>query len=325
MNKQEILNIVREQLGNSRIQFPSKIDFCERDGEIILFLDGGAVKNMQDDAAAFEGWILGVKAAVDRVKKDYSYTLEWPRMPSQSGHYQRFLYRVQKFNEVFGGSAGWFKIKEPLMLSDLKISENENEIYLLNAPKTLGERLNSSDDSVENFLENQIVKKQDDENGLGTMFQVTLARQLPVGLFRRAVKKDNAIFTGGKSAVDLWGVRHVAEGRPGELYIFELKAKENRKAGVLSELFFYAMLLRDEQDRRFVRKANADAEISLEGKMIRGTKRLNAIILAPEIHPIITESVFCLLNEALARQNIKFGFVQMEYVMETQFRFQEKW
>jgi len=325
MNKQEIRDIVREQLRNSRLQFPESIDLREEDQNITLFLDGGAVKNMQDDAAAFEGWILGVKAAMDKAKRGYTYTLDWHRTPSQSGHYQRFLYRVQKFDALFGGRTGWFRIKNPAWLNDLMINGGENEAYLLNAPQVAEERLNDSDDSIENFLENQIVKQQNDTGGLGAMFGMPLARQLPVGLFRSAVKKKNIIFTGGKSAVDIWGVRKGAGKGPGELYLFELKAKGNRKAGVLSELFFYAMVLRDEQDGRFVRRADANAEIAPEGKMIRGTKCLKAIVLAPEIHPILTEDTFRLLNEALERREMKFGFVQMDYVMEPRFQFQERW
>jgi len=59
--------------------------------------------------------------------------------------------------------------------------------------------------------------------------------------------------------------------------------------------------------------------------MIRGTKCLKAIVLAPEIHPILTEDTFRLLNEALERREMKFGFVQMDYVMEPRFQFQERW
>jgi len=280
---------------------------------------------MQDDAAAFEGWILCLKSVLDQRRIPYTFTLDWQRTPYQGGHYQRFLYRVMKFNKLFGGEAGWFKIKHQDWLLGLKISEDANDVYFLNAPSSAKARLNDADDSIENFLENQIVKQQDAENALKEMFQMSsISRQLPVGLYRESVKKANAIFTGGKSAVDLWGIRE-SETDDDELVLFELKAKGNRKVGVLSELFFYAMVLRDEQEKRFLRKKFVNADLSPDGKCIQDTKLLQAIVLAPEIHPLITRDVFDLINRALDSQGIRFGFVKMDYEMVPKFSFGRIW
>src|SRR5258708_3192780 len=67
-----------------------------------------------------------------------------------------------------------------------------------------------------------------------------VGRQLPVGLFRGHVAKENRIFTGGKSAIDLVGV-----GANGTLSIFEHKTGDNIPVGILSELFFYTSVIRD--------------------------------------------------------------------------------
>ena len=47
------------------------------------------------------------------------------------------------------------------------------------------------------------------------------------------------IFTGGKSAIDLIGIRDDT------LVLFELKKSGNRKVGAVSELLFYASVMRD--------------------------------------------------------------------------------
>lgn len=116
-----------------------------------------------------------------------------------------------------------------------------------------------------------------------------------MGVFEDEVSKETAIFTGGSSAADLWGA-----SEDGSLVLLELKAKNNNQVGALSELFFYAMVLADEQQGKFFRKG-------VEGEIIRGTKSLKAMILAPGIHPLITKKVFQLLNTNI--KGIEFGYV----------------
>jgi hypothetical protein len=319
MDKKEIMKIIRQQLGNNIIKISKNIDLREEDCDITIFMPGPD-QNMQTDVAAFEGWILGIKSGLDMTMRSYIFTLDWPRQDPNSGHYQRFLYRVYKFNEIFGGKDGWFRVKNPEMFDDLKIDLAGNEAYYLNSPDTKTDRTNSSTDSVENYLENQIIKNQDKDGGLRKLFPVSLTRQLPVGVFTKSVNKNNSVFTGGKSAVDIWGI-----GEDKELYIFELKAKDNKKVGILSEIFFYAMVLNDEQTGKFERKKNVGSPFSPEGEKIRKTKSLNALILTPEIHPLLSQNCFNLLNEALRDRGIKFGYVKMDYVMEPVFRFEPIW
>jgi len=73
-----------------------------------------------------------------------------------------------------------------------------------------------------------------------------LDRQFPVGVFDGIPTKASAIFTGGKSAIDLVGIGHDSS-----FWLFELKAEKNIKVGALSELFFYSMVVRDVLLRRF--------------------------------------------------------------------------
>ena len=57
--------------------------------------------------------------------------------------------------------------------------------------------------------------------------------QLPNGLFDSEIVESNRVFTSG--ACDIWGL-----DADGYFCIFELKKKDNKPLGILSELFFYA-------------------------------------------------------------------------------------
>jgi hypothetical protein len=295
MNKEELLRCVREKSRKPSIKFPSEIDFQENNHVITLTMRDGVVKNMQDDSAAFEGWALCLKACLDA--ESMKCCLKWEKPPDPKGlHYQRFLYRVDKFNSIFGGSDGWFFIDDESekLLVDLKIKKGEK--YFLNFPSTPDEeRINYETQNEESRLENEIRIQQDNLNDLKKYCPVKLQRQLPVGLFHDEVRENNAIFPGKHSAIDLWGTSG------NDLYILELKAKGNCKVGVLSELFFYTMVLQDEQAERFFRKSG-------ERKSICKTN-----ILAPELHPFITQKVFGLLNEKLRNLIVEFGWIQFSY------------
>jgi len=300
MNKEELLRCVREKSGESSIKFPDRIDFQENNHVITLTMLDSRTKNMQDDSAAFEGWALCLKACMDA--ESMKCCLKWNKSadPKDKEHYQRFLYRVYRFNNIFGGSEGWFFIdnESKEFMVDLEIKDDKE--YFLNLPSTRNEdRINNETKNIESRLENKILVQQNNFKGLKKCCPAKLHRQLPVGLFHTEVRKNNAIFPSKHSAIDLWG----ANGD--DLYILELKAKGNCKVGVLSELFFYTMVLRDEQLERFVRK-------SPEGELIRSTKQIKAFILAPELHPFITQKVFNLLNEKL-RNKMEFGHIKFDY------------
>jgi len=69
---------------------------------------------------------------------------------------------------------------------------------------------------------------------------VRLDRQMPVGVFDGPPSRARAIFTGGKSAIDLVGL-----GADDALWLLELKTSRNIRVGALSKLFFYPMVLND--------------------------------------------------------------------------------
>lgn len=303
MNKDEILKEVKARTKISRLSLPNHLHIEEQNSVVTLSLatvEGssprGVTANMQQDASAFEGWAAGLKAVVP----EWRFCLNWAEPKNAAdGHYQRFLYRAEKFRTYYGD---WFSIAPGCSTQELLI--NRTEKYYLNAPATKGaDRTNSSVVSTENFIENRIIN--DGESPLKEAFKIArLERQLPVGVFSGKVEKKTSIFAHGKSAVDIWGITSAEE-----LVIFELKAPGNEKVGAISELFFYAMLLADEQTGVLVRDA-------FPGELIRKTASLKALLLASDIHPLITNKVFDLLNtpfkqSAPSKPKIEFGYEKL--------------
>jgi hypothetical protein len=301
MDSDAILKRLKMAVGLNSLKLPSYLGVTEDNGVVTLSMKAiqqgktahGVLANMQQDDAAFEGWTICMKAAMP----EWKFKLEW-EFPEdrKNGHYQRFLYRAKRFSAFY---TSWFSIADDgLNEIETHACISDSGKYMLNAPSGDPERTNDAEHSPENLLENTIIKTQPHE--LNHIFKVKkYHRQLPVGVFHGSVAKKNAIFTHGKSAVDIWGV---AEGNT--LIIFELKALGNRKIGAISELFFYAMVIRDEQKGLFIRTHQHGAEI-------KATSLIKAMLLAEDIHPLIKNpKVFELLNQPL-KGAIEFGYVKM--------------
>lgn len=142
-----------------------------------------------------------------------------------------------------------------------------------------------------------------------------LYNQLPVGVFEKTVEKKNAIFTGGKSAIDLWGVN--LETRT--LSVYELKYK-NIMVGVLSELFFYLMILNEVCGKEKPWLKFDDKKSRNDGRGIdkleqsKPFSEIRGFILADAMHPLIDSQVINLFNEGLARiGNIKVDTLLYHY------------
>jgi hypothetical protein len=300
VNQDEILKALRARSKTSRIALPKHLHLEEQNGVVTLSLatvEGsaprGVTANMQQDASAFEGWAAGLKAAVP----EWNFCLNWTE-PNHAadGHYQRFLYRVKKFSAYY---SDWFSVAQGCSTQALRIKDNST--YHLNAPSGTGNgRTNDSTCNAENVIENKII--QDAASPLKQAFKIAqFERQLPVGVFCDSVERKNAVFTHGKSAVDIWGITSA-----NELVVFELKAPGNKKVGALSELFFYAMVLADEQAGLLIRK-------NPPGDLIRKTTSLKAFLLASTVHPLITETVFDLLNAPFKRKDAVFPKIEFGY------------
>lgn len=137
-----------------------------------------------------------------------------------------------------------------------------------------------------------------------------LYRQLSVGLFEESVKKENAFFTGGNSAIDLWAIddEYIA--------IFELKT--NRKMiGIITELFFYSQFVND----IFVKCKNiqpADLDDKESGYYYLASeetskKKIKAYFLTNGLHPLITNEVIEVLNNGINGKDNVISYDSIEY------------
>lgn len=107
-------------------QFPrsSEILLCgTRELATITMKEKGLLANMQSDAAAFEGWALALlcHCQVQRVQIDID-----PIAKQDGPHYQRFLYRLKRFTDLFPDRVITAFMPEPRALSPGKRVWNQS-------------------------------------------------------------------------------------------------------------------------------------------------------------------------------------------------------
>lgn len=274
------------------------------------------LKNMQEDSAAFEGWVMVLRCWF----KAETVSLSWTRPTAKTYdlHYQRFLYRVIRFQEAM---QDWFIVSDKNYLSDSRLLYPDGGLregdYWLNY-----EMVSRNDDSKEDdpFSSEDALERAFCRNPTSLLAcsnaEYGLNRQLPVGLFLGEVKKNSKesnpqVFPGGKAAIDLWSIKE-----NGKTIIYELKIpkgekKNNKKVGVISELFFYASLLRDLQKsdnlKFYIPKSNKPYNSTIN--KIRAGKGVDAYVLIDDIHPLLDGEVFLLLNESFAGSELHFGYI----------------
>lgn len=268
-------------------------------GTVRLSLSSQAVvRNMQANAAAFEAWLLALRAWM-RIEKA---VLHWDAPKPEDtgdGHYQRFLYRVSRFNDLF---SNWFAVA-PECLTHLDESKIMGPLVFNTAAKSPKDMPDNK--SPESKLEILLA-----ESGwLATTFALNpdlVGRQFPVGLFQETVSRATQIFTGGKSAIDLLGI----EDQPRRLWVFELKADGNQSMGIVSELFFYVSFMRDVIDGKFSFQGSSPR---IKGRLhhgdLAGIKEIRGCLLAPRLHPLLDDNlVVSELNKACWPKGLNVDF-----------------
>ena len=108
MNKVQIEKLLQslEGVENSRVSFSSYIGVEKVDDLVVLKLDTkGLIDNMQTEPAAFESWALIVRAAFASKGAFVKVRIDGEKpeqlTDKEEMHYNRFLYRISKFVEVF--------------------------------------------------------------------------------------------------------------------------------------------------------------------------------------------------------------------------------
>jgi len=293
------------------IKWPTQIK-SSLDGDCckIHLLAKSVTANMQGDAAAFEGWVLVIKAwladvGIRRVEMSWEHPVE------SNGHYQRFLYRVIRFSRLFS----WFLVssesKSELMRSDLLEVDGAiiDKPFCLN---TEGKRDSIIDKQAYTSEVRIIEFSEMSEHETEMLFMANsspllrcvfaedgqeLRRQLPVGVFDGVPKKEASVFTHGKSAVDLWAVNSE------KVVLFELKKPTgNKRVGAISELFFYMNVISDLRDGAIQLPDDRKHDLFRD-------KKVEGYLLLGEVHPLLSEDVFTELNAGLAQMQSHMGLV----------------
>jgi hypothetical protein len=239
-------------------------------------VDDASVKaNMQSDAAAVESWALVLRLWLGG-KRVPHIVVDW-NVPSDGpdGHYERFLYRMHQFSKLF---PGWFEVADPQKLE--KCRALCGTPLFLNVASRRESPSPPKTTSPEYLVEAELVKSPQFREHFG-LKQVD--RQFPVGLFAGKVAADTRIFTGGKSAIDIVGV-----GKDDRFWIFELKAGNNFKVGILSELLLYTSLIRvAAQTPPRIHFATPKHVAAVGPEHVRNCTGINAVMLVENLHPLL--------------------------------------
>jgi hypothetical protein len=297
--------------GNASIRLPKEISFDKEGSVHRLHLSNAAVTaNMPKDPTAFEGWALAMKALLGE-SVCQSIQLSWDAPDDlKDKNYQRFLYRLIRFCR----QVDWLTIVpacKSLLLASRVLNPDGSPVrdtaFFVNSPSSsremgVGAGTESMFAQEEHYLE-LLFCEEPSELLRAISWKGNMQRQLPVGLFEGTVSKSTQVFTGSKSAIDLW-----ASDPDKGIAVFELKTPDNCKIGAISELFFYTCLIRDATDGIFQFKGEGKTE-----KSIRDAKQVSGFIVSGRIHPLLdNEKLFEILNSAFASRGMRFGYIEYD-------------
>ncbi len=280
-----------------------------RDGQKVRL--NATCNNMQSDNAAFEGWAICLKAwlpkQVERVRLKWDSPNNKLMTSNNKQHYNRFLYRALRFSQQYC----WFSIDKN---NEQEVDNFEKELhdlqnnYYSREPKLRGNIEKLSETSVEYLLVNRFSDQMKEFFNLDI-----IDRQFPVGIKRQG----RQFFTGGMSAIDLWGMKNDV------LSIIELKYNggntKNKKVGIISELYMYSNIMRDIISGIIVRpegtpKKNEES-LYLKHKSFH---LLKAFMLADGYHPLVdNENVFKILNNYSHSNGVKVTFAKITYILKS--------
>lgn len=249
--RNDLQTILREEVKNKNVNLPKNIGFYSNgyDVEIILTKEAaGFIKskyvNMQENSACFEGWAIAIKTyCLNEKTKFREIVLKVEGEDSGlcfpngiNGHLGRFLYRALRFSQQY---KEWFELSKPLQDACNYFEKR----YLINPQVKLVNNIaakDAGDRGGESHIENLLSENCCLNRVLNSNSKYKTYRQLPVGLFMNKVEKGNVVFTGGKSAIDLW----LYDDTTRSLNVVELKFF-NKMVGIITEIFFYSNYIYD--------------------------------------------------------------------------------
>lgn len=302
----------RQQTGSGcRLGLPTNIDF-EILNRVLKVTILKPLENMQNNASAFESWILCLKRWIgqgfDYVLIDWKLpeTLQEGYVSDQSMrlHYNRFLFRVHGLMTMY---PEWCTATEQGILEVHSFMEWFQEGCLINQPLQESKNHHENDAILdcERKIESWFSMDPQGKALLAMKANVDFAaifHQLPIGIFRDKIDSRSAVMNRGASAIDLWALNEARD----ELHIFELKKKNNKSVGIISELLLYTMLIYEASIRQdgCLKFEFYKAENDFRGfKLIKDNKykELKAHLLVEDLHPMLDEQLIELLNQGFKR------------------------
>ena len=326
-DKEKILNVIKEKFDNKRISFPKEsIDFEieEESKEIVMKMSNSILNtNMQDNAVCFEGWAFalhvhyenkkyGIKLAfqenlneqIEKKCKDPK-TGKYSFCGENKGHINRFLYRALRFSEQYE----WFSLSKDISKYVESFKEyiyNDRLSFVNNLPSDNNEKNDKNTEAykiTENFIESIFENNQFKATSWSESVSDdgSFYRQLPVGLFEGKDDKKKRVFTGGKSAIDLWSCKDDT------LNIFELKY-DNKMIGIITEIFFYCNFVKDMYCKAMKTfKCNMDVKSGRGFKKLRSGRftKINGYMLCDKdnLHPLIDKELIDEMNKITKRND----------------------
>ena len=300
MDKKGIFEFIRASVPS--VKPPRHIDFMLEGSVLRVMMDGyGVRQNMQEDCAAFEGWIFCLRGYLgNRVS---SVVLTWDNpcyskeQATEEKHYNRFLIRVLWACRNYS----WFTVDKD-RAAEIEVFRQAHQQLVVNFPTTenKSECVSETNDSIRNpeaILEARICRALNEKSPL------TVHHQLPVGLFDREISKVTALTPGGSSQVDLWQISHDV------FRIYELKDTvntDNRKVGILSELMYYANLtvhlvitgqIKYPEEVYRKRACYRGLQLLLAAIEEKRIRTVEAVFLADDLHPLIKDKLKEILVE----------------------------
>lgn len=306
-SEQQIINALKKSfcsLSNRSLKFSDYIDMRIENKCLILHIaHKGEIfpvaQNMQTDGAAFEGWAICLKSWLpDEIS---TAKLTWDRPEKPNGHYNRFLYRVWRFYEMYE----WFEYEDragDIEIFKLHFAGSRNN----SGSKKTGMKEKDCEEQVEYYM------VENNQDTFKLKFKIeSLNRHLPVGVKDR---NGHSLFTGGNSAIDLWGI-----GTDSMLNIFELKYikehgnSKNIKVGIISELLMYVNIIND--IRKGIISNPLNPVLATEKGLYNQIATLNGVrgvFLINELHPLLEHPEMANILNA-NREGLSFVFANYNW------------
>ena len=321
LSKDEIIKRLKEYSKVSGASLPRDIDFSIKNKVLRVFIKN-PLKNMQENSAAFEGWIVILKTWLSDEIKFVMIDFKVPMNlsgkygNSEVCHYNRFLYRINNLSRLF---PHWFFLHETKLeiLNDFMDWLGSGHCLLNHSLQERKSVINT--DKLERQIESWFVFESNGKAQLCNHWGINqnmLFNQLPIGVFHQEIAASNAVFTRGASAIDIWGIGNDQQ----TLHLIELKCGDNKGIGVISEMLFYAAVIYDTciaEDSLFSFGKYGKADDTKDMTAIKNGgskfKRLYAHILAEQYHPLFSENVVTLLCDGLSDLHIDFDRARYNY------------